>query len=56
MKEAFEFKMLRRGAVEVLPGKSSLKPARETCSLTNPVVEEVRSLANGTIYEKSYRN
>jgi hypothetical protein len=33
MKEAFEFKMLRRGAVEVLPGKSSLKPAQEAVAL-----------------------
>jgi hypothetical protein len=52
--------MLRRGAAEVLPGKSLLKPTRKTCSLTDPVVEEVRSQAmghvNGTIYEKSYRN
>ena len=61
MKENFEYKMLRRGAAEVLPGKSS--PAeldQETRGLTNMRVEEVRSQAmghvNGTIYEKSYRN
>jgi hypothetical protein len=57
MKETFEFKMLRRAAAQVLLGKSSLKPTRETCSLTNPMVEDVRSQAmgyvNGTIYEKS---
>ena len=61
MKENFEYKMLRRGATEVLPGKPSLAElGQETRGLTNMRTEEVRSQAmgyvNGTMYEKSYRS
>jgi hypothetical protein len=61
MKENFEYQMLRRGAAEVLPGKSSpAELGQATRGLTNMRAEEVRSQAmehaSGTIYEKSYRN
>jgi hypothetical protein len=60
MKETFEFKMLRRGAAEVLQGKPPSGPLRGTRGIANTVAEGPRSQAmghvNGTIHEKHYRN